>query len=161
METGVDEGAPSVDCIHGHVRRQLNDLQLHRQGWRSQKQESYQYKGNENQNKCVPGIYLTRHHGIGLGQPHLSDTGLFFGVVKCSLTDPKADLKLAIFLSRLRIIDLGYPPLSEETPGIVAIVRVGAIRRRGQRRRCSIRGLAGPGKRTKTVIQNESIDKSE
>ena len=33
MEAGIDEGAPSVDSIRGRVRRQLEVLQLHRQGW--------------------------------------------------------------------------------------------------------------------------------
>ena len=35
MEAGVDKGAPGIDGIHSHVRRQLEGLQLHRQGWRS------------------------------------------------------------------------------------------------------------------------------
>ena len=38
------------------------------------------------------------------------------------MTDPEADLKLAIFLSCLGIIVLGYPSLLEETQGIVAVV---------------------------------------
>ena len=37
VEMGIDEGAPSIDGIHGHIRHQLKGLQLHRQGWRSQK----------------------------------------------------------------------------------------------------------------------------
>ena len=32
MEASVDEGAPSVNGIHGHVSRQLEGLQLHCQG---------------------------------------------------------------------------------------------------------------------------------
>jgi len=71
------------------------------------------------------------------------------------------DLKLAVLLSRLRIMVLGRPPLSEKTPGIVAVVGVGRIRRRSRHRRHSVRGLTGPRKRTKTVVQNESIGKSE
>ena len=35
MEAGIDEGALSIDGIHGHVRRQLERLQLHHQGWQS------------------------------------------------------------------------------------------------------------------------------
>ena len=88
-------------------------------------------------------------------------TGLLFGGVKSSLRDPKADLELAIFPSHLGIIVLSGPPLMEEMPGVISVVRVRGTRRQGRRRRCSIRGLAGPRKRTKTVIQNESIDKSE
>ena len=30
LETSVDEGTLSIDDIHGHVRRQLERLQLHR-----------------------------------------------------------------------------------------------------------------------------------
>jgi len=83
------------------------------------------------------------------------------GGVKGGSKKPKADLKLDIFLSYLEIMVLGYPPLLEETPGIIAVVRVEGIRRRGRRRRCSIRGLAGPRKRTKAVIQDEPINKVE
>ena len=35
MEVGIDEGAPSIDGIHGHIHCQLKGLQLHHQGWRS------------------------------------------------------------------------------------------------------------------------------
>ena len=35
MEAGIDEGPPSVDGIHGRIRRQLEGLQLHRQSWQS------------------------------------------------------------------------------------------------------------------------------
>ena len=35
MEASVDEGAPDVDDRRSHVRRQLEGLQLHRQGWQS------------------------------------------------------------------------------------------------------------------------------
>ena len=35
VKMGVDEGAPSVDGIHGRMSRQLKGLQLHCQGWRS------------------------------------------------------------------------------------------------------------------------------
>jgi len=37
MEAGIDEGSPSADGFHGHIRHQLKGLQLHHQGWRSQK----------------------------------------------------------------------------------------------------------------------------
>ena len=87
--------------------------------------------------------------------------GFLLGRMKGQLEDPKTDLKLVVFPSHLRIAILDRPPLSKEESGIVIIVRVERIRRRGRRGRCSIRGLIGPRKRTKTVIQNESIDKSE
>jgi len=161
VEAGIDEEAPSIYSIHGRVCRQLKGLQLHRQGWRLQKQESYQYRGNGNQNGGIPGIHLTRHHGVRLSQPRPSSTGLFFSGVKGSLRDPEMDPKLAIFLSHLRIMVLGHPPLSEEALGIIAVVRVRGIRQRGRCRRCSIRGLASLEKRTKTVIQNKPIDQSE
>jgi len=161
MEASVDEGTPSIDGVRGHIRRQLEGLQLHHQGWRLQKQESYQYRGNGNQNGGIPGIHLTRHHGVRLGQPRPSSTGLFFSGMKGSLRDPEMDPKLAIFLSHLRIMVLGHPPLSEEALGIIAVVRVRGIRQRGRCRRCSIRGLASLEKRTKTVIQNKPIDQSE
>ena len=127
MEASVDEGTPSIDGVRGHIRRQLEGLQLHHQGWRLQKQESYQYRGNGNQNGGIPGIHLTRHHGVRLGQPRPSSTGLFFGGVKGSLRDLEMDLKLAILPSHLRITVLGHPPLLEETPGIVMIVGVRRI----------------------------------
>ena len=112
LEASVDEGTSSIDGVHGWVRRQLEGLQLHRQGWRSQKQESYQYKDNGNQNKSIPKIHFTRHHGAGL----------FFGGVKGGLRNLEEDFKLAIFPSCLGITVLGCPPLSEETPGVIAVV---------------------------------------
>ena len=78
---------------------------------------------------------------------------------------PKADLKLTIFPSCLRITVLGRPPLPKETPGVVAVVGIRGVRRRvrhGGSIRCSIGGLAGPRrKRTKAVIQDEPINKLE
>ena len=55
----------------------------------------------------------------------MSSAGLFLGDVKGGLRDPEKDLKLAVFPSCLGITVLGCPPLSEETPGVVAIVRIG------------------------------------
>ena len=37
LETSVNEGTPSIDGVHGRVRRQLERLQLHRLSWRLQK----------------------------------------------------------------------------------------------------------------------------
>ena len=35
VEAGIEEGALSIDGHHSHVRRQLEVLQLHRQGGQS------------------------------------------------------------------------------------------------------------------------------
>ena len=78
--------------------------------------------------KSLHGIHLTRHHGVGFGQPHPNGTGLFFDGMKGSLRDPKTDLKPAILLSHLRITVLGHPPLSKETSGIIIVVGVTRIR---------------------------------
>ena len=67
MEAGADEGGSSIDSIHARIHRQLKGFQLHRQGWRSQKQKNYQDKSSANQNKGVSRIHITHHHGIGLG----------------------------------------------------------------------------------------------
>ena len=48
MEAGVDEGALGIDDHRSHVHRQSEGLQLHRQGWQSQKQRNYQDKDSEN-----------------------------------------------------------------------------------------------------------------
>ena len=84
--------------------------------------------------------------------------------MKSGMRDLEADLKLTIFSSCLRITVLCCPPRSEETLGVVAVIGIGGVRRRVQRRgsiRYNIRGLAGPRKRIKTVIQDEPIDKLE
>jgi len=52
LEMSVDEGTPSIDGVRGHVRRQLERLQLHRQGWQSQEQKDYQDKDKGNQNEA-------------------------------------------------------------------------------------------------------------
>jgi len=49
--------------------------------------------------------------------------------MKSSLRKLEADLKLAVLLSHLGIAVLSRPPLPEEAPGIVAVVRIGGIRR--------------------------------
>ena len=75
--------------------------------------------------KSIHGVHLTRHRGVGLGQPCPNGIGLLFGGMKGRLRDPEMDLKLAIFSSRFGIAVLGRPPLLEKAPGVVAIVRVG------------------------------------
>ena len=91
------------------------------------KQKNYQDKDSGNQNRGVPKVHLTRHHGVRLGQPCLNGTGLLLGYMKSSLRDLEVDLKLAIFPSCLRIAVLSHPPLSEKTLGVVTIVGVGRI----------------------------------
>ena len=59
----------------------------------------------------------------------MSSAGLFLGGAKGGLRDPKVDLKLAVLLKCLKIMVLGCPPLSEETPGVIAVVRIGGVRR--------------------------------
>jgi len=52
LETSVDEGTPTIDGVCGHVHRQLERFQLHRQGWQSQEQKDYQDKDNGNWNEA-------------------------------------------------------------------------------------------------------------
>jgi len=59
----------------------------------------------------------------------LNGTGLLLGYMKSGLRDPKADLELAILPSRLGIAVLSHPPLSEKTPSVITVVRVGGVRR--------------------------------
>jgi len=49
--------------------------------------------------------------------------------MKGSLRNPKMDLELAIFLSRLIIAVLGCPPLPEETPGVVVVIGIRGVQR--------------------------------
>ena len=48
VQAVVEERAPGVDDCRSRVRRQLEVLQLHRQGWQSQKQRGYQDKDSGN-----------------------------------------------------------------------------------------------------------------
>ena len=118
-------------------------------------------KNSENQSKSIHGVHLTRHHGVGLGQPRLSSAGLFLGGEDGGLRGPEADLNLTVLPSCLEITVLGRSPLPEDTPGVVAVLRIGGVRRQGRHGRCSVRGPAGPGKRTETVIHNKPIFESE
>jgi len=129
MDASINEGTPSINGVHGRIRRKLERLQLHCQGWQSQKRKNYQDKDSRNHNGGVPRVHLTCHHGVGFSQPYPNSTGLLFGSMKGRLGDPETDLKLAIFPSCLEIAVLGRPPLLEEALSIVAIVRVGGIRR--------------------------------
>ena len=84
-------------------------------------------KNNGSRSKIIHGVHLTRHHGVGFGQPCPNGIGLLFGGMKGRLRHLETDLKLAIFPSCLRIKVLGCPPLPEETPGVIAIVGVGGV----------------------------------
>ena len=79
--------------------------------------------------KSLHGVHLTHHRGVRFGQPRSDGAGLLLGCMKSGLRNPKVDLELAILLSRLGIAVLSHPPLLEEAPGIVAIVRIGGIQR--------------------------------
>jgi len=78
--------------------------------------------------KNIHEVHLTRHRGVGFGQPCLNGIGFLFSGMKGRLRDPETDLKLAIFSSHFGIAVLGCPPLLEKAPGVVAIVRVGRVR---------------------------------
>ena len=71
------------------------------------------------------------------------------------------NLQLAVLPSHLRIAILSHPPVMKVASGVVAIVGVGRIQRRGRHRRCGIRRPTGPRKRTKTVIHNKSVGELE
>ena len=74
--------------------------------------------------KSLHGVHLTRHRGVGFGQPRSNGAGLLLGYMKSSLGNPKVDLELAILLSCLRIAVLSHPPLLKEAPGIITVVRI-------------------------------------
>ena len=78
--------------------------------------------------KSLHGVHLTRHRGIGFGQPRSDGVGLLLGCMKHDLRNPKADLELAILSSHLGVAVLSRPPLLKEAPSVVAIVRVRGIR---------------------------------
>ena len=81
--------------------------------------------------------------------------------MKSGLGNPKADLQLAGLLGRLGVMVLGHPPLMKVAPGVVAIVGIGGVQRRGQHRRCGVRRPAGPRKGIEIVIHNKPIGESE
>ena len=72
--------------------------------------------------KSLHGIHLTRHCGVGFGQPCSDGAGLLFGCMKTDLRNPKAYLKLAILSSHLGVAVLSRPPLLKEAPSVVAVV---------------------------------------
>ena len=69
----------------------------------------------------------------------------------------EAALKLIVLLSCLEVTVLGCPPVSEETPGIVAIVGVRGVRRGSSRHRG--RRLTGPRRKwPEAVTEDEPAD---
>ena len=94
-----------------------------------EKEETIKMKAVRNQNGSIPGDHLTCYHSVRLGQPRSDGTGLLLSRMKSGLRSPKTDLELAIFSSRLRVAVLSRPPLLEETPSIVIVVRIRGIRR--------------------------------
>ena len=111
--------------------------------------------------KSLHGIHLTRYHGVGFDQLRSDGAGLLLGRMKGGLRNPEVNLQLVILSSRLRIMILGHPPLMKVAPGVVSIIGVGGIRRRGRHRGCDVRRPAGPQKRTETVIHNKPTGESE
>ena len=61
--------------------------------------------------KSLHGIHLTRHHGVGFGQPRSDGAGLLLSSVKGGLGNPEANLQLAVLPSRLGVTVLSHPPL--------------------------------------------------
>jgi hypothetical protein len=92
------------------------------------------------------GIHLTRHHGIRFGQLRSDGAGLLLSCVKGGLGNPEVNLQLTILPSRLGVTVLRHPPLVKITPGIVVVVGIGRIQRRGRHRRCGVRGLPALGR---------------
>ena len=74
---------------------------------------------------------------------------------------PEVNLQLAGLPSRLGVTVLGHPPLMKVAPGVVAVVGIRGVRRRGRHRRCGVRRPAGPRKGTETVIHNKPVGESE
>ena len=90
----------------------------------TEKEETINMKAVRNQNGNIPEDHLTRYHSIRLGQLRSNDAGLLLSRMKSGLRSPETDLELAIFSSHLGVAVLSRPPLLEETPSIVAVVRI-------------------------------------
>ena len=86
-------------------------------------------KAVTNWNGDIPEDHLTCHHSIRLSQPRSDAAGLLLSHMKSGLRSPKIDLELAVFSSRLGVAVLSHPPLPDETLSIIAVVRIGVIRR--------------------------------
>ena len=83
----------------------------------------------EDKNKSLHGVHLTRHHGVGFGQPRSDGAGLLLSCVKGSLGNPEANLQLAVLPSHLGVTVLSHPPLMKIAPGVIAVVGIRRIRR--------------------------------
>ena len=59
----------------------------------------------------------------------MDGTSLLLGRMKSSLRSPETDIKLVVLSGRLEVAVLGRPPLLEEAPGIITVVRIRGIRR--------------------------------
>ena len=94
----------------------------------TEKEETINMKAVRNRNGNIPEDHLTCYHSVRLGQPRSDGAGLLLSRIKSDLRSPEMDLELAIFSSRLRVAVLSRPPLLEETPSIVTVVRIRGIR---------------------------------
>jgi len=72
--------------------------------------------------KSLHEVHLTRHRGVGFGQPRSDGAGLLLGCMKSGLGNPEEDLKLTILSSHLKVAILSRPPLPKEALGVVAVV---------------------------------------
>jgi len=93
----------------------------------TEKEETIKMKAVRNWNGNIPEDHLACYHSVRLGQLCLDGAGLL-SHMKSGLRSPETDLKLTIFLSRLGVAVLSRPPLLEETPSIITVVRIGGIR---------------------------------
>ena len=91
--------------------------------------ETIKMKAVRNQNGNIPEDHLTCYYSVRLGQPCSDGAGLLLSHMKSGLRSPEVDLALAIFSSHLGVAVLSRPPLPEETPSIIAVVRIGGIQR--------------------------------
>ena len=82
----------------------------------------------EIKNKCVLGVHLTHHHGVGLSQPRPGGVGFFLSSEEGSLRELEADLKLTVLPSYLEVTVLGHPLFLEEASGVITGVGVGGFR---------------------------------
>ena len=88
----------------------------------TEKEETIKMKVVRNRNGNIPEDHLTYYHSVRLSQPCSDGAGLLLSRMKSGLRSPEMDLEQAIFSSRLGVAVLSRPPLTEEAPGIVAVV---------------------------------------
>ena len=73
--------------------------------------------------------HLTHHHGVRFSQLRSDSIVLFLSGEQGGLRGLEVALKLTVLLSCLGVTVLGRPPLLEETPSVVTVVRVGGVQR--------------------------------